>query len=152
MPLSTLKYTNGEVTVVWKPDTCIHSRICWTELKDVFDPAKRPWVNMEGDSTERIIEQVRKCPSGALSYFINEENKVAGTDPSTVTGETAQITNILIKPNGPILVTTDCMITHSNGEQEIKKGSISLCRCGASEHKPYCDGSHRKIDFKDNHL
>ncbi len=42
MPLSTLKYMNGEATVVRKPDTCIHSRICWTELKDVFDPAKRP--------------------------------------------------------------------------------------------------------------
>ena len=148
MPLSTLKYTNGEVTVVWKPDTCIHSRICWTELKDVFDPSKRPWVNMAGGSTERIIEQVRKCPSGALSYFMNEENKVAGTDPSAVVGEAAQITNILIKPNGPILVTTDCVITHSNGEQEIKKGSIALCRCGASANKPYCDGSHRKIDFK----
>ena len=148
MPLSTLKYTNGEVTVVWKPDTCIHSRICWTELKDVFDPSKRPWVNMVGGSTERIIEQVRKCPSGALSYFMNEENKVAGTDPSAVVGEAAQITNILIKPNGPILVTTDCVITHSNGEQEIKKGSIALCRCGASANKPYCDGSHRKIDFK----
>jgi len=89
MPLSTLKYTNGEVTVVWKPDTCIHSRICWTELKEVFDPAKRPWVNMAGGSTERIIEQVRKCPSGALSYFMNEENKVAGTNPSAVVGKAA---------------------------------------------------------------
>ncbi len=103
---------------------------------------------MAGGSTERIIEQVRKCPSGALSYFMNEENKVAGTDPSAVVGEATQITNILIKPNGPILVTTDCVITHSNGEQEIKKGSIALCRCGASAIKPYCDGSHRKIDFK----
>ncbi len=130
MPLSTLKYTNGEVTVVWKPNTCVHSRICWTELKDVFDPAKRPWVNMEGGSTERVIEQVRKCPSGALSYFINEENKVAGTDPFAVTGETAQITNILIKPNGPILVTTDCVITHSNGEQEIKKAVFHYAVAG----------------------
>jgi len=148
MPLSTLKYTNGEVTVVWKPDTCIHSRICWTELKAVFDPTKRPWVNMDGGSTERIIEQVRKCPSGALSYFMNEENKPDGTGPSPVVSEAAQIINIQIKPNGPILVTTDCLITHSNGEQEIKKGSTTLCRCGASGNKPYCDGTHRKIDFK----
>ena len=73
MPLSTLKYTNGEVTVVWKPDTCIHSKICWTELREVFDPFKRPWVNMEGSTTERIIEQVKKCPSGALSYYLNDE-------------------------------------------------------------------------------
>jgi len=73
MPLSTLKYTNGEVTVVWKPDTCIHSKICWTELREVFDPFKKPWINMDGGTTERIIEQVRKCPSGALSYFMNND-------------------------------------------------------------------------------
>ncbi len=75
MPLSTLKYTNGEVTVVWKPDVCIHSKICWTELREVFDPFKRPWINMEGNTTERIIEQVKKCPSGALSYYMNDEKK-----------------------------------------------------------------------------
>ncbi len=147
MPLSTLKYTNGEITVVWKPDTCIHSRICWTELKEVFDPTKRPWINIQGSTTERMIEQVRKCPSGALSYFMNHEEASHTTQPDVV-AEEAKITNILIKPNGPILVNTDCHITHSNGETEIKKGSTALCRCGASANKPYCDGSHRKIDFK----
>lgn len=145
MPLSTIKYTNGEVTVVWKPDTCIHSRICWTELKEVFDPTQRPWVKMDGASTERIIEQVRKCPSGALSYFMNNESAASET---TVTAEKAEIVNIEIRPDGPIVVNTDCHITHSNGEVEIKKGKTSLCRCGASSNKPYCDGSHKRIDFK----
>ena len=146
MPLSTLKYTNGEVTVVWKPDTCIHSRICWTELREVFDPAKRPWVNIEGSTTERIIEQVRKCPSGALSYFMN--NETTADTPATIVSEVAEIVNIQIKPNGPILINTDCHITHSNGEVEIKKGKTNLCRCGASANKPYCDGSHKTIDFQ----
>jgi uncharacterized Fe-S cluster protein YjdI len=145
MPLSTIKYTNGEVTVVWKPETCIHSRICWTELKEVFDPTQRPWVKMDGATTERIIEQVRKCPSGALSYFMNNESAASET---TVTAEKAEIVNIEIRPDGPIVVNTDCHITHSNGEVEIKKGKTSLCRCGASSNKPYCDGSHKKIDFK----
>jgi uncharacterized Fe-S cluster protein YjdI len=148
LPQSTFKYTNNEVTVVWKPDTCIHSRICWTELKEVFDPTKRPWVEMSGGTTERIIEQVRKCPSGALSYFINEQNQTDPGQPSPVISEAAQIVNIQIKPNGPILITTDCAIRHSNGEEEIKKGSTALCRCGASATKPYCDGSHRKINFQ----
>ena len=146
MPLSTLKYTNGEVTVVWKPDTCIHSRICWTELREVFDPVKRPWVNMEGDTTERIIEQIRKCPSGALSYFMN--NETTADTPAAIVSEVAEIVNIQIKPNGPILINTDCHITHSNGEVEIKKGKTNLCRCGASANKPYCDGSHKRIDFQ----
>jgi len=149
MPISTLKYTNGEVTVVWKPETCIHSRICWTELKDVFDPTKRPWVNMQGSNTERIIEQVRKCPSGALSYFMNEQGDNSTQEPtSTVVSESAEIINIQIKPNGPILISTDCRITHSNGEIEIKKGKTSLCRCGGSANKPYCDGSHRNNGFE----
>lgn len=148
MSIKTLKYTNGEVTVVWKPDTCIHSKICWTELREVFDPFKRPWVNMEGGTTERIIEQVRKCPSGALSYYMNNEDASANITQPDVVSEAAEIMNIEITPNGPILVNTDCRITHSNGEEEIKKGVTALCRCGASTKKPYCDGTHRKIDFK----
>ena len=67
------KYTNGEVTVVWQPSKCIHSTMCFRGLHEVFDPAKQPWVNIQGADTKRIIEQVKKCPSGALSYFMNQE-------------------------------------------------------------------------------
>ncbi len=73
MGLATHKYSNGEVTVVWKPGTCIHSTICWKGLIQVFNPSQRPWININGATTERIIEQVKKCPSGALSYFLNSE-------------------------------------------------------------------------------
>ena len=74
----TKKYTNGEVTVVWKPNVCIHSRICWTEatgLPEVFNPREKPWIKMEASSTERIVEQIKKCPSGALSFYFNNEVK-----------------------------------------------------------------------------
>ena len=62
------KYTNGEVTVTWQPSKCIHSTICFQGLPQVFDPRKRPWVNIEGADTETIINQVKECPSGALTY------------------------------------------------------------------------------------
>ena len=75
MAENTREYTNGDITVVWKPDQCIHSKICWTGLLSVFDPRKRPWVNIEGSDTETIVAQVDKCPSGALSYFKNEKNE-----------------------------------------------------------------------------
>lgn len=75
MPVTTHKYSNGEVTVVWKPDVCIHSAICFRGLHDVFDPKKRPWININGATTERIVDQVSKCPSGALSYFMNADQK-----------------------------------------------------------------------------
>ena len=69
----TRTYTNGEVTVVWKPNLCQHSAICFRGLPKVFDPRKRPWVDPQGASTEEIVAQVRKCPSRALTYLLNEE-------------------------------------------------------------------------------
>jgi uncharacterized Fe-S cluster protein YjdI len=71
----TKKYTNGEVTIVWKPSLCIHSKVCWTELREVFDPFVKPWIRPEGADTERIIAQVKNCPSGALSYYMNKDKE-----------------------------------------------------------------------------
>lgn len=68
-------YTNGDITVVWKPDICQHSTICWRNLLQVFNPRKHPWVNMEGADSETIIAQVEQCPSGALTWFRNSEQE-----------------------------------------------------------------------------
>lgn len=67
----TKKYSNGDVTIVWKPDQCTHSGICFRGLGEVFDPRKRPWITLETSTTDKIIAQVKKCPSGALSYYLN---------------------------------------------------------------------------------
>jgi len=77
MSQQTHKYSNGEITVVWKPGICQHSTICWKGLIEVFDPRNRPWIKMDGATTERIIEQVKKCPSGALSYFLKGDKKIS---------------------------------------------------------------------------
>lgn len=147
MGLETLKYTNGEVTVVWKPKTCIHSTLCWKGLLEVFNPKEKPWIKMGGASTEKIIEQVRKCPSGALSYYLNDETPSNETEDKVV-AESASIMKIQVSHNGPYLIKTECLIVHSDGREETKTGTVALCRCGASANKPYCDGNHRKIDFK----
>lgn len=55
---------------------------------------------------------------------------------------------IEIRPNGALVIRTDCQITHSDGTVEIKTGTSAFCRCGASSKKPFCDGSHRTIEFK----
>jgi uncharacterized Fe-S cluster protein YjdI len=68
------QYTNGEVTVVWKPDVCIHSARCWKGLIAVFNPKKRPWISMDGAPTEIIVQQVQQCPSGALSFYYNQSD------------------------------------------------------------------------------
>lgn len=147
MPLDTHKYTNGEVTVVWKPNVCIHSTLCWKGLIEVFNPRERPWIKMDGASTERIIEQVRRCPSGALSYYLNNE-AAAVLSADQVVAEAANMVKIEVSPNGPYLIKTECLIVHANGKEETKTGTVALCRCGASGNKPYCDGQHRKIGFE----
>ena len=138
----TKKYTNGEVTIVWKPNLCIHSKICWTELREVFDPFVKPWIKPEGAETERIIAQVKKCPSGALSYYVNrdiEEGEHVEVDAETIV-EPAK--------DGPLMVYGNVTIKDSKGTLTKKANVTAFCRCGASNNKPFCDGSHRKIEFK----
>jgi uncharacterized Fe-S cluster protein YjdI len=72
----TKHYTNGEVTIVWKNTLCIHSAECFTGLPKVFHPLRLPWVTPEASTTEKIIEQVKQCPSGALSYYMNDDRPV----------------------------------------------------------------------------
>ena len=62
------RYSNGEIKVVWKPDLCRHSGICFRGLPFVFDPRRRPWIILEYSDTETIRTQVERCPSGALSW------------------------------------------------------------------------------------
>jgi len=135
------EYSNEEVTVIWKPESCIHSTICWkkaTGLPDVFQPNTKPWIKLEGGTTEEIIRQVDKCPSGALSYRLKgEQNEVASTNV------------VETLPNGPLLVYGNITVKHA-GAEELKESKVTaFCRCGASSNKPYCDGTHVKINFAD---
>jgi uncharacterized Fe-S cluster protein YjdI len=145
MPKDILHYTNNEVTVVWKPKVCIHSSICWKGLIEVFNPKERPGIKMDGATTERIIEQVRKCPSGALSYFLDAD---ASDKPDKVVAESATMLKVEVTANGPYLIRSECLIVHSDGKEETKTGTVALCRCGSSQNKPYCDGSHKDVEFK----
>ncbi|MFH4964970.1 (4Fe-4S)-binding protein [Gaetbulibacter sp. M235] len=70
----TKNYTNGEVTIVWNAEKCIHSAICVKGLPNVFKPKEKPWIKIDNASTEALINQVKNCPSGALSYFINADS------------------------------------------------------------------------------
>ena len=69
----TKHYTNGEVTIVWQNKLCSHSANCVRGLPQVFNAKDPPWIKPENASTQELIAQVKKCPSGALSYFMNEE-------------------------------------------------------------------------------
>jgi uncharacterized Fe-S cluster protein YjdI len=65
--METIKYSNGEITILWKPTVCIHAGICVKTLPQVYNPQARPWIQPENATTPELIEQVAKCPSGALT-------------------------------------------------------------------------------------
>lgn len=73
------EYTKDGVTILWQPGKCIHSAVCVGGLPDVFKPKGKPWIDMEGATIESIAEQVRKCPSGALSVKTSETKPVEKT-------------------------------------------------------------------------
>ncbi len=134
------EYTNGEVTIVWQPGKCIHAGNCARELPAVFKPKERPWINPENASTEAIIAQVKNCPSGALTFFKNDGSKEA--EP------TASLPELQVVPNGPLLVKSKSMLTDAEGNTK-EFPPVAICRCGASGNKPFCDGSHKRVDFKE---
>ncbi|MDX5583399.1 MAG: (4Fe-4S)-binding protein [Aureibaculum sp.] len=135
----TKKYKNDDITVVWKPKLCIHAAECVKRLPEVYDPKSKPWIKIENASSDALKSQIDKCPSGALSYYNNNENNKEIME--------AQI-KVNAMENGPLLVDGSIEVTKPDGTVEIKEKTTAFCRCGASVNKPYCDGQHRKIDFE----
>lgn len=160
------QYTNGEITVFWIPSKCIHATTCFRELIEVFNPGRRPWINMEAAPTRRIVEVVNKCPTQAIIWKYNKDlsseelaaqRQVKGGEenPETLTGiaeneekqEREKPTNVRIMKDGPIVIEGKFKIIGVD-ETELKPTLMtSICRCGQSMSMPYCDGTHRKIGF-----
>ncbi len=131
-------YSNGELTIKWQQSKCIHSAVCLRELPKVYNPSERPWIKIENASTKELKEQVSKCPSGALSYFMNDEKNNEAESMET---------KIEILANGPLLVYGTLKVIDKEGNSEIKNKTTAFCRCGHSGNKPYCDGTHIKNNF-----
>ena len=128
-------YSNDEITVSWNADTCFHSEVCTKNLSSVFNLNQKPWVNVNGATKEEIIKLINTCPSGALSYdlYSTEEKDIT---PSV---------SIRIVPDGPMLVNGAFEFTDKDGNVSQIDKNTAYCRCGGSENKPYCDGTHKKI-------
>ncbi|MDN5214355.1 (4Fe-4S)-binding protein [Fulvivirgaceae bacterium BMA12] len=133
------KYSKEDLTVIWKPDQCIHSEKCFKGLSHVFNPNQRPWINLDKADNDKIRDQVDQCPSGALSYEKPKEATVPGSEAIT----------IQILAQGPILVKGTVKIQGVDGQITESGQSTAFCRCGLSSNKPFCDGSHKSFDFDD---
>ena len=163
------KYSNGDISVYWKPQACIHSSICYVKLLDVFNPRKRPWVNMHGAPSDKIIEIVNQCPTEALTWKWEDDEKnkeVTEADTNHVKFRRPEIfipeeeekvvqvdenesLKIQVIKDGPLLFEGSFMLTRSDGSTMTVKGISSICRCGDSHSMPFCDGTHRKTGFSD---
>ena len=70
------RYSNGEVTIIWQPSKCIHSGICARGLPLVFKPREKPWITPGNTGTQQLIDQVNKCPSGALTWVMDAQDEL----------------------------------------------------------------------------
>ncbi len=148
------EYSNGDITIEWRPELCQHSAHCFRSLPSVFNPRVRPWIQPEHASTEELTVVVHRCPSGALrlkndTTMQSVEVPVSAASKSNeevVIGSDASTTNVVIEvePGGPYKVQGKVRIKNHDGTTEVKDASIELCRCGKSNSKPYCDYTHEQ--------
>ncbi len=77
MDFYTNEYSNNDITVTYQPSICIHAEKCAKELSSVFRSSIIPWINLDDAETKTVINQIKKCPSGALKYFKNNNKKAS---------------------------------------------------------------------------
>ncbi len=130
-------YKNDRIEVSWDSDVCIHAAECVKSLEKVFDPKKKPWINVDAASNSEIINAIKKCPSGALQFSSVGEESRKQIKPVT----------IVVAQNSALRVSGNVRLEDSEGNQIESPERFALCRCGASENKPFCDGSHKRIGF-----
>lgn len=132
-------YSGKNITVHDNRGVCAHAGYCTDRLASVFRMKKEPWVDPDAAGVDDIIATVEACPSGALSYLIEGTHQEADKGPAT----------IYITPNGPYVVTGEIQIADTALPEFSSKSSRTLCRCGGSKNKPFCDGAHWYNNFED---
>ncbi|MEZ4301099.1 MAG: CDGSH iron-sulfur domain-containing protein [Polyangiaceae bacterium] len=128
------EYRGQKVLIRFEGKKCIHARHCVLGRPDVFIPnAPGAWIQPDGASAEAVAHIANNCPSGAITY----ERLDGGEQESPPKVNTARI-----RENGPVALHAEMEL---GGEKMLR---ATLCRCGASANKPYCDGSHATAGFQ----
>ncbi|MCE9573408.1 MAG: CDGSH iron-sulfur domain-containing protein [Deltaproteobacteria bacterium] len=113
---------------------CIHSRHCVLETPEVFlANVVGPWIHPDRAPIDRLVHVARECPSGAITYTRLDGGAAEDVPPVNL---------IRIRERGPLAVHADLRIAG-----QAPRLRATLCRCGASQHKPFCDGSHNAAGF-----
>lgn len=135
---ATRDYAGREITIHDNRSVCAHTGYCTEYSPNVFRMKREPWIDPNGDPAAKTAATIKMCPSGALSYSINQVLQK--------TGFTAPCVNVL--KDGPYFVAGGPQLKCDPAP--LAADHYTLCRCGASKNKPYCDGSHWNIGFKDD--
>jgi CDGSH-type Zn-finger protein/uncharacterized Fe-S cluster protein YjdI len=138
MPVETAVGT--EATIHFDAHKCIHSRTCVLSHPDVFVPnVKGEWIHPDAQPVEELMHIAKSCPSGAISVV--RRTQTGGTAPDS---NTAPLVNtVRVRENGPLAFEAELQIS---GAAQLNPRA-TLCRCGQSKNKPYCDGSHTEAAF-----
>jgi len=133
------KYTCDEIIVTYQPRRCTHVGECLRRAPKVFNTWEQPWVQVENGTVREIVEAVEHCPTGALHY----ERTDGGAQE-----QPRAINSVIVSRNGPYYVRGDLEIVMPDGSV-LRDTRAALCRCGASQNKPFCDNAHRASAFRD---
>jgi len=133
-------YEGEQITIHDNRGICAHAGRCTDGLATVFRLLQEPWIDPNASDSREISGVISKCPSGALSYSAD------GVEHRDREGETA----IFVAPNGPYLVSGGPELIETSRAEGASTEHFTLCRCGGSKNKPFCDGTHWHIQFKDD--
>ena len=134
-----VSYTGKSITIHDNRGICSHAGHCTDRLASVFKMREEPWIDPDGAAVKEIIETIKRCPSGALSYSVEGIERRDQERAPMVT----------VTKDGPYAVTGDVKLFDQVFGDGASTEHYTLCRCGASANKPFCDGSHWKVGFKD---
>jgi len=132
-------YVAPGITIHDNRSICAHAAHCTDGSPTVFKYGEKPWIDPAGAPPAATLETIRRCPSGALSYTVEGEAGPANSGPARIT----------VTKDGPYAVIGDCELLDAHWAQGAPRDRYTLCRCGASKNKPFCDGSHFDAGFKD---
>lgn len=130
-------YRGKDIEVSFDLEQCVHIGECLRGAPGVFMLDRRPWIEPDLAAADSVAEVVLRCPSGALQF-----RRLDGGPDETHDGTT--VSPVL---NGPLLVVGRIEVRREDGSVEVMPRA-TLCRCGASNHKPFCDNEHLKINFR----
>ncbi len=133
------EYEGKNITIKFHAKRCIHAEECIHGLPGVFEKGRRPWVDADACDADQAAEVILRCPTGALKY----ERRDGGAAEPIPTEN-----SVRVEPNGPVYAKGNIQIVEPDGTLTLSDTRIALCRCGASENKPFCDGKHDDAGFK----